>query len=43
MSANHKDFALEKCGVFIDKEHPWMHATPDFFVLVLAAGKDVEK
>ena len=30
MSANHKDFALEKCGVFIDKEHPWMHATPDF-------------
>lgn len=39
MSADHKDFALEKCGVFIDKEHPWMHATPDFLCSCSCCGK----
>lgn len=39
MSANHKDFASEKCGVFIDKEHPWMHATPDFLCSCSCCGK----
>ena len=39
MSANHKDFALEKCGVFIDKQHPWMHATPDFLSSCSCCGK----
>ena len=39
MSANHKDFALEKCGVFIDKENPWMHATPDFLCSCSCCGK----
>ena len=39
MSANHKDFALEKCGVFIDKEYPRMHATPDFLCSCSCCGK----
>ena len=39
MSANQKDFVLEKCGVFIDKEHRWIHATPDFLCSCSCCGK----
>lgn len=38
MSANHKDFVLVKCGVFIDKQLPWMHATPDFLCSCSCCG-----
>lgn len=38
MSANHKDFVLKRCGVFIDKEHPWMHATSDFLCTCSCCG-----
>ena len=39
MSANQKDIVLEKCGVFIDKEHRWIHATPDFLCSCSCCGK----
>ena len=26
----HTNFKVEKCGMFINKDHPWLHATPDF-------------
>ena len=29
MSVSHKHFNVSKCGMFIDKEKPWMNATPD--------------
>eukprot|EP00795_Rhopilema_esculentum_P009845 gene9845-18423_t len=38
MSANHDNFAIEKCGVFIYKKHPWMHATPDFLCTCSCCG-----
>ena len=30
MSQTHKDFQVKYCGMIVDKEHPWLHATPDF-------------
>ena len=30
MKEKHLNFKVEKCGVFINKEYPWLHATPDF-------------
>ena len=30
MSQKHKDFKITYCGTVIDKDHPWVHATPDF-------------
>ena len=30
MSQKHKDSTIAHSGVFIDKLHPWIHATPDF-------------
>ena len=38
MSSKHKDFSVKKCGVYIDKDHPWMHATPDFIVTCSCCG-----
>ena len=26
----HVNFKIVKCGLFINQEHPWIHATPDF-------------
>lgn len=30
MKSTHKNFLLSRCGLFINKEHPFLHATPDF-------------
>ena len=30
MGEKHINFQIMKCGVFINKECPWLHATPDF-------------
>ena len=30
MKKTHVNFKVVKCGLFINQEHPWMHATPDF-------------
>ena len=30
MKNTHVNFKVIKCGLFINQEHPWMHATPDF-------------
>jgi len=30
MKKTHTNFKVIKCGLFINEENPWMHATPDF-------------
>ena len=30
MKKTHANFKVVKRGLFINEEHPWMHATPDF-------------
>ena len=30
MKSIHKNFSVTRCGLFINKEHPFLHATPDF-------------
>ena len=30
MSQPRKDFQVKYCGMVVDKEHPWLNATPDF-------------
>ena len=30
MQKQNKNFKVEKCGMFINKNYPWLHATPDF-------------
>lgn len=32
MQKQHKNFKVEKCGMFINKNYPWLHATPDLFM-----------
>lgn len=33
MKSTHKNFELNKrCGLFVNKEHPFLHATPDFMM-----------
>ncbi|XP_019636874.1 PREDICTED: uncharacterized protein LOC109479362 [Branchiostoma belcheri] len=32
MESNHVNLQIKKCGLFISKEHPYLHATPDFLV-----------
>ena len=32
LKANHVNLQVKKCGLFINKEHPFLHATPDFLV-----------
>ena len=39
MSVSHKDFMVTKCGIFIDREKPWMHATPDFLCSCSCCGE----
>ena len=43
MKEKHKNFKIVKCGMFINKKYPWLHAIPDFFVLVTIVGKGVER
>ena len=30
MKSEHKNFQVQKCGTFINKEYPFLHAVPDF-------------
>ena len=30
MKEKHLNFKIEKCGVFINKEYPWLRVTPNF-------------
>ena len=32
MAMTHTDFKISKCGLVINEEYPWIHATPDFLV-----------
>ena len=32
MQQKHENFRITKCGVVVNKEHPCLHATPDFLV-----------
>lgn len=32
MKSTHKNFELKRCGLFINKKHPFLHATPDFLM-----------
>lgn len=41
MSEKHKDFKVTKCGMFIDKKRPWLHAI--FCAPVLAVVMAVER
>ncbi|PFX11550.1 Inhibitor of growth protein 5 [Stylophora pistillata] len=34
----HKDFQVKYCGMLVDKEHPWLHATPDFMASCSCCG-----
>lgn len=38
MSWTHKDFQVKYCGMIVDKEHPWLHATPDFMASCSCCG-----
>ena len=38
MSQTHKDFQVKYCGMIVDKEHPWLHATPDFMASCSCCG-----
>ncbi|PFX31462.1 hypothetical protein AWC38_SpisGene3676 [Stylophora pistillata] len=38
MSQTHKDFQVKYCGMLVDKEHPWLHATPDFMASCSCCG-----
>ena len=40
MKAKHNNFKAVKCGTFINKDYPFLHATPDSFVpmTVVALG-----
>lgn len=39
MKEIHKNFKLEKCGMFVNKDYPWLHATPDFLCSCDCCGK----
>ena len=38
MIKSHADFQLSQCGLVISREHPWIHATPDFLVSCSCCG-----
>ena len=35
---SHVDFKLSQCGLVINREYPWIHATPDFLVSCSCCG-----
>ena len=39
MKENHKHFKVVKCGMFINKKYPWLHATPDFLCFCNSCGE----
>ena len=38
MIKSHVDFKLSQCGLVINREYPWIHATPDFLVSCSCCG-----
>ena len=38
MKNSHDDFKLSQCGLVINQEYPWIHATPDFLVSCSCCG-----
>ena len=38
MKNSHTDFKLSWCGLVINQEYPWIHATPDFLVSCTCCG-----
>ena len=38
LSQTYKDFQVKYCGMILDKEHPWLHATPDFMASCSRCG-----
>ena len=34
----HRDLKVEQCGMIVDKQHPWINATPDFLVSCSCCG-----
>ena len=38
MKNSHADFKLSRCGLVINQEYPWIHATPDFLVSCTCCG-----
>ena len=38
MKAHHTDFKIQKCGTFINQEHQFLHATPDFLCSCSCCG-----
>ena len=43
MKEKHTNFQVTKCGTFINQQYAWLHATPDFFVGVIALGMDARR
>ena len=41
MKEKHKNFKIVKCGMFINKEYHWLHATLDFLCSCYCCGKGV--
>ena len=39
MKGKNKNFKIEKCGTFINKQYPWIRATPDFLCSFDCCGK----
>ncbi|XP_066270230.1 uncharacterized protein [Branchiostoma lanceolatum] len=39
MKDKHVNFQIKRCGLFIHKEHPYLHATPDFLVSCDCCGE----
>ena len=38
MLETHRDLKVEQCGMIVDKQHPWINATPDFLVSCSCCG-----
>ena len=38
MKNSHVDFKLTQCGLVVNQEYPWIHATPDFLVSCSCCG-----
>ena len=43
MKKTHCNFTLTRCGPFVNEQHPFLHATPDFLTCVTAVGLVVGK
>ena len=39
MKKEHINFKIEKCGLMINEEYPWLHATPDFLCACDCCGE----